>query len=319
MATGDTESNTQKRSLQCDDECLRLQRNQKLASALNISNDHLDDHIPYSSTTLDLFKDQAKWAQAREKELRLFAADDSEKRLRFKPMASQQRAFLHSVAEDFGFDSESLDPEPHRHVSMFKTPRFVSAPMKTLAQCITIKAAPVVTQAPLKPDEPVRSYNALLLTSPRFDLTIDELHADLQNDLAITPGLAFSISFLPSEEIVVYPAPDSQLSGNDIESAFIRLKPLVTKTVLSKSLASSVMLCLVDHSLNVLRRDEDKLSAGGWSQVVKGASFKTTPQVASVGRKSAFTVLGSRMVARKPRSEDANVVEDWEMAADGGD
>jgi transcriptional repressor NF-X1 len=64
-------------------------------------------------------------------------------------MQANQRAFLHSLAEDYGFDSESQDPEPHRHICIFKTPRFVSAPMKTLAQCVKIKPPTTAEPAPL--------------------------------------------------------------------------------------------------------------------------------------------------------------------------
>ena len=167
MATKSGEGITERKTLPCDDECLRLQRNQKLAIAFNISQDHMDDHIPYSSTTLDMFKDNVKWCQTQEREFRVFAADELEKRLRFKPMPSSQRAFLHSLAEDFGFDSESMDPEPHRHVSIFKTPRFVSAPMKTLSQCVKIQSAVQPPTASAPTTKIIQPYNALLLDRKR--------------------------------------------------------------------------------------------------------------------------------------------------------
>ncbi|KAF7536341.1 hypothetical protein G7054_g4596 [Neopestalotiopsis clavispora] len=196
--------------LKCDDECLRLQRNAKLAAALNIDPaTHTDDHVPYSDTTLKFFRDNAKWAQTQEREFRVFASDPSEKRLRFKPMKSHLRAFLHSLAEDFGLDSESQDPEPHRHVAIFKTPRFVSAPAKTLGQCVKIRAAESQTQQAgpniIVPTEP---YNALILSSPQFGLTIEELESSLKADLATQPSISFTTSFLPSDEIVLRaPAP----------------------------------------------------------------------------------------------------------------
>merc|ERR1711939_596869 len=141
-----------KKTLDCNEECLRLQRNAKLAAALNIDPaTHTDDHIPYSTTTLSFFADHQKFGQQYEREFRVFAADDTEKRLRFKPMQPHQRAFIHALAEDFGLDSESQDPEPHRHVCIFKTPRFVSSPMKTLSQCVKIRAAPVAEASVSKP------------------------------------------------------------------------------------------------------------------------------------------------------------------------
>ncbi|KAI4133307.1 MAG: hypothetical protein LQ347_002234, partial [Umbilicaria vellea] len=129
-----------KKTLKCDEECARLERNRRLALALNIDPEaHKDDHIPYSAETLRMFQEHVKWAQTQEREFRVFAADEAERRLRFKPMPANQRAFIHALADDFGFDSESMDPEPHRHVAIFKTPKFVTAPMKTLAECVRIR------------------------------------------------------------------------------------------------------------------------------------------------------------------------------------
>lgn len=324
MATKSDEGNS-KKTLSCDDECLRLQRNAKLAQALNISSDHLDDHIPYSSTTLDLFSAHIKWSQIQEREFRVFAADDMEKRLRFKPMTPDQRAFLHSLAEDFGLDSESMDPEPHRHVTVFKAPRFVSAPMKTLAQCLKIRATPEVV-APKSQINVVQPFNALLLTAPRFALTIDELRSVLQNDFASAGNPSISISFLPSEEIVLS-LPLSSTSSPTIddgtETQIKRLKPFVLKTIATQSLAAAVHLCRVDSSLNVVRREEDMTAlAGGWSQVVKGASAKSRTFGRSVGQKSAFTILGGgsgkAVLGRKKEKEkvEAPVVDDWERDVD---
>jgi transcriptional repressor NF-X1 len=310
----DSGSSTRK-PLECDDECLRLIRNWKLAQALNVDPEQANsDHIPYSSTTLDMFQEDVKWSQKQEREFRVFAADDTEKRLRFKPMKSHQRAFLHALAEDFGFDSESLDPEPHRHVIIFKTPRFVSAPMKTLSQCRTKPALPVVA-ASSKAVETGKPYNALLLTSPRFALTLDELRSHLHEDFEKSPNHTFNISFLPSEEIVIHLA-TSDLShrGTEIDvNTLTQLKSLVLTTVNSQLLASSVAMCRIDQSLNVERRENDSSKEGGWSQVVKGASAKTRVSGLGVGAKSSFTVLGTK--ASKPHKEET-VVENWESAVD---
>lgn len=314
LATKSSETSEERRTLPCDDECLRLQRNQKLAVALNISHDHMDDHIPYSSTTLDMFKDNVKWCQTQEREFRVFAADDSEKRLRFKPMAPNQRAFLHSLAEDFGLDSESMDPEPHRHVAIFKTPRFVSAPMKTLSQCIKIRSVAQPSSLSVFTAEVTEPYNALILASPRFALTTDELHSHLRVDLSSASNSTFNISFLPSEEIVIYS--DHSSRDDAMEGMLRQLKPLVAKTITTHLLADSVALCRVDHSLNVIRREDDMKAAGGWSQVVKGAPFKSARLDSAVGVKSSFTVLGSKLGATKQKKEVENVVENWESAMD---
>ena len=323
MASKSSPGNTNK-SLKCDDECARLQRNHNLALALNIDPaTHTDEFIPYAQTTLNYYQESTKWAHEQERELRIFAADDAEKRLRFKPMPSHQRAFIHSLAEDFGFDSESMDPEPHRHVALFKTPRFVKAPMKTIAECIRIRArtietassAPIPSHALRRSNEP---YNGFVLSSPRFGLTTDELRADLSSSLSAYPSLNFDISFLPNEEIVL----KARSVTTSTPVTLIALKPTLKSTILAKELASSVSLCALDSSLNILRRETDpKSTESGWSTVAAKAASdpRSMPQKPAVGGKSSFTVLGSELKARKKREEEkkketenAEVADDWE-------
>merc|ERR1711964_243914 len=87
---------------------------------------------------------------------------------------------------------------PHRHVCIFKTPRFVSSPMKTLSQCVKIRAAPVAEASVSKPlVTSAEPWNAFLLCNPKFGITIDELYSDLKPEFA-TAGIDFEISFLPS-------------------------------------------------------------------------------------------------------------------------
>lgn len=324
-----SEGNT-KKSLSCDDECARLERNRKLALALNIDPAaHQDDHVPYSTETLHMFRDSPKWSQAQEREFRVFAADEAEKRLRFKPMPSHQRSFLHSLADDFGLDSESMDPEPHRHVAVFKTPRFVMAPMKTLAECVRIRLnAEAAAASAIEEQRRLRSnneaYNGLLLTHPRFGLTVEEIRSDLSAHLEATPGLAFDISFLPSEEVVIKSKPatsSTNISPFSIEAALKAMKPAVASTISNKRLASSCQLCTLDPSLNILRRELDPSgTTDGWSRVAaKAATPRSAPKQVGVGEKSVYTVLGSRLKEAKKKKEemekakaDEAVVDDWE-------
>ena len=327
-ASKTSEGNT-KKSLECDDECARLARNHKLAMALNIDPEaHKDDHIPYSNDTLKMFRENVKWCQSQEREIRVFAADENEKRLRFKPMPSHQRAFLHSLSDDFGFDSESVDPEPHRHVAVFKTPRFVMAPMKTLAECVRIRVSAEASSVPMAESQSkLRAnneiYNGFLLSNPRFGLTLEELRADCAPSLDSTPGLSYDISFLPSEEIVIKARPASSstvITSSAIEAAIKTLKPSLSASISSKHLATSVQLCALDTSLNITRREmDDPANNGGWSQVAaKGAAPRTAPRQTMVGEKSVYTVLGSKLRDAKKKKEEmrkareSEVVDDWE-------
>ncbi|KAF4423330.1 FKBP12-associated protein 1-like protein [Colletotrichum fructicola] len=314
-------------TLKCDDECLRLQRNQRLAAALNVDPDHTDDHIPYSDTTLKLFRELSlTWAQNQEREFRVFASEPSEKRLRFKPMPKAQRAFIHNLAADFGFDSESQDPEPHRHVSVFKTPRFVSAPKKTLAQCAKIRAdAAKLTAAPAASSSANASaapepFNALLLTAPRFGLTIDEIDSALATHLKSHNSLSFTTSFLPSDEILIRAVPVTSwgTSPSAVESTLSSLKPLVARTVTKEGLAAAALLVTADANLNVLRREGAAAAgAGGWNAVVGRAAAQRRvfgPAKPETTRPSSGFVSFSKL-ARKKVVEDS-VADDWEAAAD---
>ena len=323
-ATKSNEGNS-KRILKCDDECTRLERNRRLALALNIDPEaHKNDHIPYSASTLHMYSEATKWAQTQEREFRVFAADDAERRLRFKPMPPHHRAFLHSLAEDFGFDSESIDPEPHRHVLILKTPRFVMAPIKTLAECVRIRtqeaAASTASETGQRRHQADNTpFNGFLLAGPRFGLTLDELRTDLAEVFSTVPTLSFDISFLPSEEIVLKVRSFvGTISTAALDSALRALKPALASTTTTKALAAAVHLCALDTSLNILRQEQDAASADGWSQVAAKAAVgaRAAPRKPAVGTKSSFTVLGSQVkAARKKKAEkdkEESVVEDWE-------
>jgi transcriptional repressor NF-X1 len=323
--------------LECDEECLRLQRNRKLADALDIDPDtHSDDQIPYGDFTLRFFRENTKWAQEKEREFRDFAAAPEEKRLRFKPMPSHQRAFLHALAEDFGLDSESQDPEPHRHVCIFKTPRFVSAPHKTLAQCLRIaKAASALatgasslrpTTSTAQKQAPQQAFNALLFRNPRFGLTIDELNAALATHLSTSsrtgPALTYTTSFLPSsEEVLIKATPVLTAAAvatslaptpQEVESTLSKLKVAVAQTVSRLGLAGAVSLCHVDtvSGQYVITRREDQAAGGdasGWNAVASRGSWKKVARMRAPPQQtvaSGFVAL-RKLELKKEKKEEA--------------
>ncbi|KAK4147924.1 uncharacterized protein C8A04DRAFT_8826 [Dichotomopilus funicola] len=345
-------------ALRCDDECDRLQRNRKLAEALHIDpNTHTDDHIPYSDTTLKKFRENVNWAQEQERELRVFANAPEVKRIRFKPMPSHRRAFLHALAEDFGLDSESQDPEPHRHVCIFKTPRFVSAPHKTLAQCLRIANTAArlgAVASSLKPAPPPASqqqtefFNALLLKDLRFALTLDELNDAIATELASAsrsgPALSFSTTFLPSEEILIKATPNMTAAAiatsltptpQAVEKTLSSLKSSVSKITSREGLAGGVVLCHADAAGQITRREGDTSAKnGGWNAVAGRGSWRKlggkisiteAKAVASEQRpRSTFVALRKSEPKAKPVVLDDKVVGDWAAAVEeeeeeGGD
>jgi transcriptional repressor NF-X1 len=329
--------------LKCDEECARLERNRKLASALNVDPNHADDHVPYSAETLALFSElNPAWTQAQEKAFRTLAADPDSKRLRFKPAPKEQRRFIHLLAEDFGFDSESMDPEPHRHVAVFKTPRFVAAPMKTLLECQRLRRAQSAAVVPTTSTTKAKAsnvepdpYNAFLLTNPRFGLTINDLSSAARSILDTDTTLSFTISFLPSEEVVIKADPSLPVSNTDpastvdrernIDRRLTALRDPLAKVVASQGMGS-IQLARVDSSLNVLRRESDGATTGGWSQVAAKAARSVPIRNTGINVSgNAFGVLGGSgtlgsgkgkvaFSAKKKEKRQESVVDDWEAA-----
>ncbi|PLB36609.1 putative NF-X1 finger transcription factor [Aspergillus candidus] len=131
--------------LTCDDECARLERNRSLASALGvdinpattIAQNITSNNLPYSTETLDLYLQASSSSplsaiQACETSLQSLALNPTTQRsVRFQPAKSSLRAFTHSLASDWGFTSESYDPEPHRHVFVLRPTTWTPPPFGT--------------------------------------------------------------------------------------------------------------------------------------------------------------------------------------------
>ncbi|PSK55386.1 hypothetical protein B9Z65_2775 [Elsinoe australis] len=326
-ASRSSEGNSTKQ-LPCTDECARLERNRRLAVALNIdASSHVDggDHVPYSDETLNLYASYQAWAQTQEREFRVFADSPGEKRLRFKPMKAQERAFLHSLAQDFAFDSESLDPEPHRHVLLLKTPRFVSAPGKTVGEALRIRQLqrkvverPAAVKEERKVDENKSPFNAFVIAGPRFGLTVEEVRSVVVS--AVPAEISFEVEFLPSEEVVLRPVkPDMMVPG--AEETLREVKPGLEAVVKANQIGT-LQLCAVDLSLNIIRRESDPSTADGWSRVAaKGAAPRRVPTTAAVGGPNSYAALsgaGSGKVTFAKKKEQVKkkpvepVVDDWE-------
>ncbi|GAM86340.1 hypothetical protein ANO11243_043540 [Dothideomycetidae sp. 11243] len=326
------------KKLPCNEECARLERNRRLAVALNIDQStHVDggDHIPYSEEVLDLFQQHSQWAQAQEREFRVFGESPDEKRFRFKPMTAQQRAFIHALADDFGFDSESMDPEPHRHVLLLKTPRFVSSPNKTIAECVRIRTAQrllLVAQPAVEKGRQAHStaingepWNAFIITNPRFGLTEEEVGSAIASqDLPAGPTL--DISFLPSHEVVLKPTipPSESLTETDLSEQLKKMKSRLGAAIETNGIGT-VYLCTVDSSLNVTSRETDSASIDGWSRVAaKGAAPRQVQPNVPRSSMNTFSALGGqsgRVTFTKKKDKKpppVEVVDDWEaeMEAD---
>jgi transcriptional repressor NF-X1 len=236
-------------------------------------------------------------------------------------MQAHQRAFLHSLAEDFGLDSESQDPEPHRHVVIFKTPKFVSAPKKTLAQSLRlVKVAPAA--APAKPTRPDQEpFNALLLTSPRFGLTADELEKALVADIGPSSHkpITFSTSFLSDEVLIRAHAPltaatiaTSSTTPQAVENVLKTIRPSISRKIAADNLAGSVILCTLGSTGTIVRK-EGGATEPGWSAVAGRSAWRPKPAgPAAPEKKKGFGFVALRKLGTgKEKVKKEPVVEDW--------
>ncbi|KAF5620399.1 cysteine-rich NFX-1 [Fusarium tjaetaba] len=312
--------------VRCDEECERLDRNRRLAAALNIDPaSHTNDHIPFSDNTLKLYKQMQSWGDAQESQFRVFAANKDEVRLRYEPMKNQSRQFLHLLAEDFGFESKSEDYDIHRSVLVWKSDKFVSAPTKTLAQCVKIRASQVAeaaAAAAIRPPSPpileTEPFNALVLTEPRFGLTIEEVNTTLEPDLTSLQGFSFKVDFLNEEVLIKASVSYSAfLTPAPMEKSLEVLKPRIEQTIRREKLAESVLLCHSDATGAISRREVPlRAGTGGWSAVAGRAASRPmslsstpAPEEAKPGRK---LLLG----LKKKRPQQPEVGKVW-AALDG--
>ncbi|NXO44454.1 NFX1 protein, partial [Locustella ochotensis] len=112
--------------LQCDEECLALQRNRRLAEALEID----DNSDPFNTRSSgpkysDLLKEDArrdiKFVSDIEKEMRLLVeavnkGKHTKKSHCYPPMNRDHRRIIHELAQVYGIESVSYDNEPKRNV-----------------------------------------------------------------------------------------------------------------------------------------------------------------------------------------------------------
>ncbi|KPM41750.1 hypothetical protein AK830_g4790 [Neonectria ditissima] len=316
--------------IKCDEECERLDRNRRLAAALNIDPaTHTNDHVPFSDSTLKLYKEFTTWGDRQESQFRVFAANPDEVRLRYEPMRTQSRQFLHLLAEDFGLESKSDDYDAQRSVLVWKADRFVSAPSKTLAQCVKIRAtqaaqaaAEVAIRPPSPPAMGTEPFNGFVLTAPRFGITVDELMSAIEADLATLPSIQFKAEFIthiePNDEVFLKTTAQYAAfsSSTSVETSLTSLKSRLEQKLRQEKIAEGILLCHAESNGEITRREVPRRhGAGGWSAVAgRAASWKPT----ATAEEEATKTPGRRFVGlKKKKPQQPEPGKAW--AALGGD
>ncbi|EPS44512.1 hypothetical protein H072_1501 [Dactylellina haptotyla CBS 200.50] len=267
--------------IKCIDDCRRRQ----LAAAFNIDIEKkaAEEAInTYSDETLEFYMENKAWCVGIEKMAREFCEDKGKIRLAFKPMKSHLRGFIHGLAEDYGLDSESQDPEPYRSVVMTKNTRW-SMPSVGLADAVRARKAEAAAASAAQPSGIVpvgtgvqqlrkttgmQAVNAILLSGLRVGLLTNELEKEL-NPVLKQSMLRFGIRWYGDEEVLLEPLPSS-FSMDEVEVELGNVRTNVRRHCTVNRIASSVDLCWVGRDGKVSNKEGQ-----GWSVVSTGKGTRS--------------------------------------------
>lgn len=137
--------------LQCDEECAALERNRRLAEALNIdlSSDPFNTRGSTSKFSDSLKEDarkELKFVSEVEEVMKNLVelankGKQSKRSHCFPPMNRDHRKIIHELAEVYGIESESYDSEPKRNIIITAVRGKTSCPNTTLTTLIERETA----------------------------------------------------------------------------------------------------------------------------------------------------------------------------------
>ncbi|KAK6362863.1 FKBP12-associated protein [Orbilia blumenaviensis] len=268
--------------IKCIDDCRRRQ----LAAAFNVDLEKkaAEEAInAYSDDTLEFYIDNKVWCGGIEKMMREFCEDTGKVRLAFKPMKSHFRGFIHGLAEDYGLDSESQDPEPYRSVVVMKNGSW-QMPVRGLADAVKVRRQEAALAAAaasggsttasgiqqLRKTTGLPAVNAILLGGLRVGLLTSELEKELAPVLR-QGTLRFGIRWYGDEEVLLEPLPSS-FSTEEVEVELGNVRGLVRRHCVVNRISSSVDLCYVGRDGKVAGKEGQ-----GWNVVSVGKGIKAAP------------------------------------------
>jgi len=165
------------RKLECNDECLKLDRNTRLAAALQITNPELTSKIipRYSEFMKDWVRRDSNFCNMVHTKLvdLVKLAKESKQKSRafsFPCMNRDKRQLVHEYAEHFQCESESYDSEPKRNVVVTALRDKSGVPSISLVECVgKQKKAPAPPPVQVASTTPVFTPLARGGSEPRID------------------------------------------------------------------------------------------------------------------------------------------------------
>lgn len=132
------------RKLECNEECMKIARNAKLAEALNLDNPELSSKVipRYSEFMKDWLKKDSQFCTmvyTKIAEVVKLAKESKQKSrsFSFPIMNRDKRQFVHEYASHFGCESQSYDAEPKRNVVVTAIKDRSAIPSITLQESVT--------------------------------------------------------------------------------------------------------------------------------------------------------------------------------------
>ncbi|ODV86756.1 hypothetical protein CANARDRAFT_195629 [[Candida] arabinofermentans NRRL YB-2248] len=272
-------ANEEAKTLKCDSECEREQRNQMLFEAFQLDKVQnresmlTDDVVAqsilieslYTPFLLSLYKQQKSWCDSIESIFhRLINGSLGRQSHHFQPMKSIQRRFIHELAASFKLSSESQDPEPKRSVFV-KTLPTTKIPQMGLQEAIIIaekkkerekfkkEQQELIKQSVLKDNELI--FNAIAIKDLFFGVTRDELESAI-TPLCATEGMFPTISnptikWVSDNTFVFYSenfASKSKVMERDLNQLTKLLAPVLSRN----NLAYTCLLAKIDATATVV-------------------------------------------------------------------
>ncbi|QPG72958.1 hypothetical protein FOA43_000262 [Brettanomyces nanus] len=275
------------KKLECDDECLREQRNNTLFAAFNLGDSKTEGPLTlvspellaqrlavdntYTPEVLALYSKQPVWCTSIELIFsNLVLGKLSRNSHHFSPMKMVQRQFVHELADAYNVFSESQDPEPKRSVFV-KTSKESRRPTLSLKESLTVmRQVKQVEEEKAKhqqlvyalserqnsqPPEEREHYNALAIRDVFFGITRDKLE-EATNDLwqdrtVLTKIQNCELKWIPDNTFVFYS--DSYQEKSRVEEAELEiLCDLFERRLKERNLAMRCCLARIDDTASIV-------------------------------------------------------------------
>ncbi|KAF9205167.1 FKBP12-associated protein [Haplosporangium sp. Z 27] len=314
-ATSENPSDGKPRIIKCNDFCLIVERNKRVALALDIDDTtnrgpripHFDDYV------LDYASANMEFTLKIEKRLEEWVVDSTLQTLNLSPMKGHHRKFVHELASYYNVTSESVDVEPYRSVVIHRKLNTSIPDLLASQACRQKRASSNSVGVSNGGIEQLRKsnikdpINAIYLHDLVFGLTRTELSARLAS---IFGNIKYGIRWLTDDDAVLVPYPGN-MSMDELEILLVRLRTSIKTLTTDGQLCERVELCWVNKEGEVtshtsVRQSKHVFNATQGTQLKKAVPPKV---------RNTFSILDDdERVAAAKKAEEERILKAKEAA-----